>query len=95
MTDHYRTAGLTDEEIAALERLVAASSDPELAWVAVNRADLLAIIRRLDGFVDDVADVRAADEAMDAQEFGEPTVPADQLRRELDTNGPGSARDDA
>lgn len=54
MTAAYGRAGLSTAEIEHLTNLVAAveAADPAAQWVAVDRADVLAVVAVLDRLVD-------------------------------------------
>ncbi len=85
MSEHaYELHG---DDPGAVERLAQAARDGDVIYLtragepiaAVVPAALAAAIEAAE----DAEDIAAADEAMDAVEAGEPTVPADQLWAEL------------
>jgi hypothetical protein len=85
MSEHaYELHG---DDPGAVERLAHAAHDGEVIYLtcdgeriaAVVPADLAEAVEESE----DAADIVAADEAMDAIEAGEPTVPAEQVWAEL------------
>jgi antitoxin (DNA-binding transcriptional repressor) of toxin-antitoxin stability system len=79
---------LHGDDPGAVERLAQAARDGEVIYLTRAGEPIAAVVpaglaAAIEAAADDAEDIAAADQAMDAVEAGELTVPADQLWAEL------------